>query len=220
MKKVGVIYKITNIIDEKVYIGQTVLDPPEKRIEYHFKPSSNNVVSRAIKKHGVDCFVSEVILECFDFKYMDEMEVYFIQLFNCIVPEGYNLESGGYNLRKPHKHTILKNKLRNKQRVRIHGSPMKGVPKSESHKKTMSESRKGFDTRNRKRSRDHTILRRKARGDFVRLKAIKIETKEEYVYDSIADCARDLNLIQSCVSAVLKKIQGRTQHKGYRFEYL
>ena len=50
----GVIYKITNILNNKVYIGQTIR-PLEERIERHFDEAENNVLPenhfhRAIRK--------------------------------------------------------------------------------------------------------------------------------------------------------------------------
>lgn len=217
MKRYGVIYKITNKIDGKVYIGQTVLDPPNKRIKWHFQKSSDSVLCRAVKKHGKKTFKTEIILTCFDEEYLNEMEKFYIKKFNCIAPNGYNLDSGGYDNRNRHPQSILKGKLKNKKRIREKGSPLKGVPKSKEHRKTMSKVRKGFDSKNRKWARERAFSRRRRNGEFVRVTAINIETGEEFKFDTINQCAKELGLDTGNVSRVCRGVDNRTQHKGYRF---
>lgn len=52
----GYIYSITNKIDNKVYIGQTVRDL-NQRWKEHFKNGSNCVyLKQALQKHGIDNF--------------------------------------------------------------------------------------------------------------------------------------------------------------------
>ena len=54
MKYYGSIYKITNKLDNKIYIGQTTYVDPLKRILIHFKPKKDHIsyISRAIQKYG------------------------------------------------------------------------------------------------------------------------------------------------------------------------
>lgn len=58
------IYKITNIQNNKIYIGQTIR-PVEQRIHRHFNDALNNIIdthfARAIRKYGEYSFVYEII---------------------------------------------------------------------------------------------------------------------------------------------------------------
>ena len=58
------IYKITNKINNKVYIGQSIR-PIEKRFQRHINDALNNIIdthfSRAIRKYGKDNFYVELI---------------------------------------------------------------------------------------------------------------------------------------------------------------
>lgn len=54
-----IIYKITNVINDKVYIGQTVRNLEERMAE-HFR-HDNTVIDKALKKYGKDAFKIEII---------------------------------------------------------------------------------------------------------------------------------------------------------------
>ena len=59
----GWIYKITNKINNKVYIGQTI-NSLEKRFKQHLseaKQGKNCRLHSAIRKYGIDAFVIEPI---------------------------------------------------------------------------------------------------------------------------------------------------------------
>ncbi len=92
MKKVGYIYTHTNKIDGKVYVGKTV-QLPEKRFgkNYLRKYKSCTAFLRALKKHGQENFKTEVILTVLDLSALNTFEAYFIQYYNSIAPNGYNL---------------------------------------------------------------------------------------------------------------------------------
>ena len=106
----GFIYKITNIISKKVYIGQTKEVDPIKRWKGHQAAFSKNAgcpaLRDAVKKYGIENFKFEVIIICFDedrFKYEKE----YIIKYNSLIPNGYNILEGGIGGRgfKGKKHT-------------------------------------------------------------------------------------------------------------------
>ena len=89
----GLIYKITNLLDGKIYVGQTT-QKLELRLKYH-KSSKHTFIGRAIRKHGWKNFKAEVIEECESQEQLNEREVFWIAKLNCKKPNGYNLTDGG-----------------------------------------------------------------------------------------------------------------------------
>lgn len=91
------IYIISNTINDKKYIGQTVTTI-EKRFKKHCGGHSKNmIIGKAIKKHGKDNFSIEILKECDSIEELNDMESYYIKLYNSITPNGYNIRSGGDN---------------------------------------------------------------------------------------------------------------------------
>lgn len=108
----GIIYKITNIINGKVYIGQTI-QSFNRRIKSHRShlkchKHHNELLQRAYDKYGWDAFEFEIIERC-DFDNLDERERFWIDKYNATNHElGYNFESGGNALKKHNATTIKK----------------------------------------------------------------------------------------------------------------
>lgn len=93
----GYIYKIQNLINGNVYIGQTV-KPVEKRFQQHRnnydKPYfSQLILYKAFKKYGLDNFSFEA-LEKVDNDKLDEREKYWIDYYDSY-KNGYNMTLGG-----------------------------------------------------------------------------------------------------------------------------
>ena len=88
------VYKITNIINNKVYIGIT--HSIEKRKIQHFKCKKNHPLYNAIRKYGPDKFTFEVIDSSDDRNTLCELEKYYIRLYKSNDRKyGYNITSGG-----------------------------------------------------------------------------------------------------------------------------
>lgn len=83
------IYKITNLINGKIYIGRT----KKSNIDKYW--GSGKLIRLAIKKYGHDFFKKEIIEKCTSLEDTIIKEIYWIKEFNCITPNGYNLTSGG-----------------------------------------------------------------------------------------------------------------------------
>lgn len=86
------IYKITNKINGKVYIGQSL--DIEYRWKRHLWASDNCAIHLAMRKYGNNNFSFEVLEEC-DKSILNEREQYWITYYNSIVPNGYNMTQGG-----------------------------------------------------------------------------------------------------------------------------
>ena len=98
--KYYLIYKITNLINGKIYIGQTIVPEPVRWQQHIFWAYNNpeqdaTLLCRAIKKYGKENFKRE-ILERIPNEELNERETYYIDLFNSTNKEiGYNLSLGG-----------------------------------------------------------------------------------------------------------------------------
>jgi group I intron endonuclease len=93
----GHIYKITNIANDKVYIGQTK-NKIKHRFSVHLKNKEygTTIIARAIRKYGKDNFVLEVVSIAYSKDELDEKEKYFIGVYESADSEyGYNIQKGG-----------------------------------------------------------------------------------------------------------------------------
>lgn len=213
MNKFGVIYKFTNIINNKVYIGQTIRIDPFIRINKHFKKEkSRDLLYESIQKYGKNNFTIDIICSSLDTKYLNDLEIFFISYFNSIVPNGYNIKSGGNQGGKCS--NDLKNLIseRLKNYYKTHISFNRGKKFTKEHIANMSKVRKGFTSEARKLANKNCKYKIQ-----IKVIAINIKTKETKEYPSISDCAKSLNLDPTCVSRVLNNIKYRKQHKGYKF---
>ena len=116
------IYKITNKLNQKIYVGQTS-QPLEKRFLQHL--AARTPLGQAMRDCGVENFVIEVIEECKTYEQTKRQECFWIKVLNCKVPNGYNQSDGGESC-------VFK-----KYRPRVHTTPTTG-------KMTVAESLKRF----------------------------------------------------------------------------
>lgn len=90
------IYKVVNQITGKCYIGMT--KEGKKRFSRHITLSKNKpqlLIQKIIQKYNQENFSFEIIFQTKDVEFCKEMETYFITEFKTIVPNGYNIHSGG-----------------------------------------------------------------------------------------------------------------------------
>lgn len=95
----GIIYKITNKINGKFYIGQTKNSMERRWSQHKYNAKSNSSkclhLENAIRKHDVENFTIEVILKC-DIKDLDSNEIKLINIHCANNPKfGYNICKGG-----------------------------------------------------------------------------------------------------------------------------
>jgi group I intron endonuclease len=86
----GIIYKIINLINGKIYVGRDKHDNPKYM-------GSGTLLHLAFKKYGFENFQKETIEECDD-SLLDEREKYWIRELKSQDPNiGYNIADGGHN---------------------------------------------------------------------------------------------------------------------------
>lgn len=88
----GIIYKITNKVNGKSYIGQTRYTI-EFRWRQHQHKKDNTYFHNAIHKYGIENFSIEVLEEC-DTKDLNSREIFYIAKYDTF-NNGYNLTIGG-----------------------------------------------------------------------------------------------------------------------------
>ena len=90
------VYTITNKIDQKMYVGITVQNPPILRYRRHWREASkaDTKLYTAMNKYGKDAFSFDIIDTASDIATLKALECYHIKKLNTL-EEGYNLTSGG-----------------------------------------------------------------------------------------------------------------------------
>lgn len=88
------IYKVTNLINGKIYIGQSV--NPEQRFKSHLykREKSISLINRAVDKYGKENFTMEILEWTKDY---NKAEKRYIAEYRSLTPYGYNQTIGGEN---------------------------------------------------------------------------------------------------------------------------
>ena len=156
------IYKITNKLNGKVYIGQS--RDIDARWRQHINAKDDVLIHNAIKKYGKENFSFEVLLEC-PAEMLNDWERDMIALYDCISPKGYNLTEGGGGCKCSEETKIKMSNARkgktpwNKGKTNIYTEETllkmselkKGKNLSEEHKRKISESMKGIHIKKKKK---------------------------------------------------------------------
>lgn len=192
-----IIYKITNLVDKKLYIGQTI-GSLKDRWNQHLSPRSCCIkLKNAIQTHGKENFVIEQIDSANNIDELNRKEEFWIKELNTIAL-GYNLIEGGYN-RKPSQETRLK-------RSRSMMGKNKG-PKKPGHIEKLADLKRGV-----KQPLD--IVQKRSESNRKKI----VDCSTGIVYQSVKEAGEHLNLKRPNISTHLK---GRSSNCGGRvFKYL
>lgn len=127
MKKYYYVYKITNLVNAKIYVGKHSTD----KLDDNYM-GSGVVLHQAYQKYGLECFSKEVIQFYNNDVELNQGEIYWIAQFNSTDPNiGYNRTFGGDG-------GVLTTEVRQKI-----STTMKGLHRSEETKRKICEAKKG-----------------------------------------------------------------------------
>lgn len=220
-----IIYKITNTINGRVYIGQTVTSLA-RRWSQHTTSKKNSPMYNAFRKYGAENFTIEVVCSALSPEHLNELEQHFIKAYDSMVPKGYNLTSGGDSAFTRSQHTRdlqsqamkgheVSQETRDKISATLMGRPgvRKGATHTEEAKAKISAAQTGRKLS--KETRDKMKAAKLGTKTYNSRAVMCIETGTVYVSSSAA--AKELNLGQSSINAVCLGKRKSTGGKTFRF---
>jgi group I intron endonuclease len=231
----GIIYKVTNKINEKMYIGRTTNLKEKMRI--HMKRALNNKHNshfhNAIRKYSKENFKWKIIAKCFSKEELNNVEIEMIEKYNTF-ENGYNLTRGGEG-RFGYSHTEeTKKKISEAERgeknhmygKRGSNCPNFGKTHSKKTKKRMSEAKKGenhtFYSKHCSKKTKEKMSLAQIGGKNHNAKKYVITTPEgkEIFVHGIANFCRNYKKEELYYQGLVRVAKGkRSHHKGYKCEY-
>jgi group I intron endonuclease len=92
-----IIYKVTNKINGKAYIGQTVFSLKNRKnrhVSETLNRKDNIYFHKAIRKYGSENFDWKILQKCDTIEELNKLEIHYIELYDTF-NNGYNLTKGG-----------------------------------------------------------------------------------------------------------------------------
>lgn len=93
-----IIYKITNKINGKIYIGQTTTSLKKRWNNHCCNKQKKLCVGFSIQKYGKENFTIEEIDGANSQSELNYLEQHYIYMYNSLAPNGYNIARGGKNV--------------------------------------------------------------------------------------------------------------------------
>ena len=216
------VYRHVNLINQKIYIGITKRIPEVRWGKDGKNYKNSPVFYNAIKKYGWDNFSHEVLFTNLTKEEACQKEIELIKEYKTQeIEHGYNVLSGGNHFSMPdsvkkHLSKMLmgnqngKGKICSEEKKQKISLAQKGKTLSEEHKRNISKSKIG---------KTHKPISQEARKKIAdkHVKKKVLCVTNNTVYESIQECARQLNLDATNICAVCKG--KHKMHKGYIFKY-
>lgn len=207
-----IVYKATNIINGKVYIGITT-HTLKHRMSIHKKDAKNKSTYfyRAIQKYGFENFKWEVIDTATTIEELHQKEVFYIKQYDSFdnKEKGYNTTSGGGSLyRLTQEERIARSNRAKGKNNPMYGtkSPLAGVTFTDEHKRKISESLK-------KTYRPHVIGGNNPAARRVR----NVETGE--IFATLTDAGNSCGRCRQNIGKACRS-NGKKTVAGYHWEFV
>jgi group I intron endonuclease len=137
------IYKITNLLTGKAYVGQKYVEGNKNPLKDNYM-GSGLYIKRSIEKYGKENFKKEILIDELTSQFAANIfEIYFIKKEETLNPNGYNFAIGGQGgkANKGHKHSEeTKNKISKANKGRKHTKETK-LKMHHPHKKFSNDTR-------------------------------------------------------------------------------
>jgi group I intron endonuclease len=132
------VYLVLNRVNGKKYIGQTIHPFPFRWQQHQYQASkgSRNLIHQAIRKYGIDQFDTSILAEVQTIEELNALEARYIKEHNALVPNGYNLTTGGLNYQRSAE-------TKKKMSLAQIGNKKSVGPVSEKHRRNLSISATG-----------------------------------------------------------------------------
>jgi group I intron endonuclease len=91
-----IIYKVTNTLNNKVYIGKTKQSLSKRKAAHYKRVNEDSPTNfhNSLRKYPKNTFIWEVEIECENLSELNEYEIHYIKEYNSYV-SGYNMTEGG-----------------------------------------------------------------------------------------------------------------------------
>lgn len=206
------IYKITNLKNNKIYIGK---HSSKKTNDNYY--GSGVAIKRAIKKYGKENFKKEILCYCDNEKELNAKERYYINFYDTY-KKGYNMTFGGEGMLgyKPSEQQKIRQSMT--QKLKFMNEPEYREKLSKKAKLRTGEKNPFFG---KKLPQSHIEKMRKARIKAITGKnnpsAVKVKCIElNLIFDTAKDAALFVGLKYS--TSILKAAKGqRNKAGGYRW---
>ena len=151
------VYVITNLINEKIYVGQHAGDNLDAYLRHNISHAMTNNgnkthLYRAIRKYGGYKFIISPLVRCTNKEEMDAWEKIYIKAFGC-QHGGYNITAGGggrLGTKRPHteeekKHMskVMQGRVLTEEWKKRIGDAQRGRSFTEEHKRALQDSQLG-----------------------------------------------------------------------------
>jgi Straboviridae intron-associated endonuclease 1 len=231
---IGGIYKITNRLNGKFYIGKSI--NIKYRFKYHkcpmnFNKYPNSPLYKSAKKYGWDNFELSIIEDIDNIDLLNEREIFWISKlkpeYNCtkggegtygrIVTEEQRRKMSekikGRKYSQEHCDNIGKSKngyRPTEKTLQLRASTRKPFKHSEKARQKISESRKG-------KKRSEETRRKLSESKKKAIKMINIETGQIIIYSSAIEIAKELGLGRTSIGY---RINNNLTIDGFLFKFL
>lgn len=192
------IYKITNKINNKIYIGLTIQGTRTRYLHHLYEARSGSPfpIHRAIRKYGEENFEIETIISIEGNEELKNLEKFYIQEYKANNRQfGYNMTEGGDGTFGRLHSEETKDLIRQKA---IGRKPSEDTRRRQSEAHDRNKNEDWYKENKRKAALISALLRKK------KIEVYDLENNYINTYDSISETAKELNISRGVITDFFK----------------